>query len=78
VENQAKGKQFDISPDEANLLMERVRDLISDKDYRPFYFKHLKRLGQARFLALAEQARQKDNPVAWFAKSLKYAEDYRP
>ena len=75
MENPEEGKQFNIPPDEADLLIDKVTDLISDKDYRSYYFKHLQRLGPGRFLALAEQARRKDKPVAWFAKSLKYAED---
>jgi hypothetical protein len=72
VENPTDGKLFDIPPPEADLLIERVRDLIDDPDYDHFFYKQLYRLGPAKFLDLADQARRKQKPGKWFSKTLKY------
>lgn len=62
-----------IAPGKADKVVENVRDLIDDPNYRPFFYKHLYRLGPAKFVALAERARKGKSPGRLFVTLLRTA-----
>lgn len=50
-------KKGGITTREADGVIDSVGDLINDNNYRPFFYKHLYRLGPVRFLETADRAR---------------------
>lgn len=44
--------------EEAEKVIESVSDLIDDRKFEPFFFKHLYLRGSERFLELADEARE--------------------
>lgn len=43
---------------EADSIIEEYKDLIDNKDYKPFFYKKLYSLGRFKFIEKAEQARK--------------------
>lgn len=60
-----------ISSYEADELIKSNSHLISDKKYKPFFYKKLYSIGKSAFITLARRAEEGKNPPALFVHLLK-------
>ena len=61
-----------MTTEQANNLMDECSDLISDANYRPFFFKKLYAIGPTAFLQLADHTRKYGKyPARLFVKMLR-------